>query len=62
MAEIKVQKEYIQKSRIFMYPILGIRRGSSITPIETYLTMENKYKLQDCMFIAVYGRQGNLRL
>ena len=46
--------KYIQKSRIFFYPILRIRRGVSVTPINTYMTWENKYSLQDYKFIVTY--------
>ena len=50
----KLQKEYIQKSRIFLYPLLGIRRGISITPVQTYMSWENTYQLEDCKLICVY--------
>jgi len=47
-------KEYIQKSRIFLYPILKIPRGVSVTPIQTYMEWEGKYKVSDCKLISVY--------
>lgn len=46
--------KYIQKSRIYFYPLLRIRRGVSVTPINTYMTWENKFSLQDHKFIVVY--------
>jgi hypothetical protein len=50
----QLQKDYIQKSRIFLYPLLGIRRGTSITPIQTYMTWDGIYTVNDYRFIAVY--------
>ena len=37
-----------------MYPLLEIKRGSSVTPIETYLSWENQYSLSDRKFICHY--------
>lgn len=47
-------KDYIQKSRIFLYPLLGIRRGFSVTPVQTYMSWEGKYDLTDNRLIIVY--------
>jgi len=52
--KIEVPKDYIQKSRIFFYPLLGVRRGSSVTPVSTHMTWEGVYTVQDYRFIAVY--------
>lgn len=49
-----IYPSYIQKSRLFLYPILGIKRGSSVTPVQTYMSWENVYTLEDCKFIVVY--------
>ena len=49
-----VRKTYIQKSRIFLYPLLNIRRGVSVTPLQTYLTWDEVYTVSDCKLIAVY--------
>lgn len=51
---LSVYKEYIQKSRIFLYPILNVPRGANITPIQTYMEWENQYKKEDCKLIVVY--------
>lgn len=47
-------KNYFQKSRTFLYPALGIRRGSSFVPIETYMAWEGKYQPEDRKFCCVY--------
>jgi len=47
-------KNYFQKSRIFLYPALKIPRKSSIIPIDTYLTWEGNYSLNDNKLLCVY--------
>jgi hypothetical protein len=55
MAAIEsLYKDYFQKSRIFLYPILEIKRGSSVTPIETYMAWEGKYSVNDMKLICLY--------
>ncbi len=34
-------RKYFQKSKIFIYPLLGIKQGTKIVPIETYLEQLN---------------------
>jgi len=52
-----VISKYIQKSRIFLYPLLKIKRGISVTPIQTYMAWEGKYGLDENMFITVYHKR-----
>lgn len=47
-------KEYFQKSRVFLYPALEIKRGSSIMPIQSYMAWEGNYDLQDRKLICLY--------
>lgn len=55
MQEIKsLITDYVQKSRIFLYPQLKIRRGVSVTPIETYMCWPGKYSLKDNVLICLY--------
>ena len=49
-----LHKDYVQKSRIFLYPILDIKRGSSVTPCELYVSWDGFYKPEDCKLIALY--------
>jgi hypothetical protein len=49
-----VYKEYYQKSRLFLYPALKIRRGVSIKPIQTYMSWDGLYSLDDCKLICTY--------
>jgi len=53
----KLPKEYFQKSRIFLYPILGIRRSSNIKPEETYIAWEEFIRPNDRKLICVYKSQ-----
>jgi hypothetical protein len=46
--------DYVQKSRLFMYPALGIKRGGSVTPIETYVSLKDYYDETDHKLICLY--------
>lgn len=54
MAIKSLYKDYFQKSRIFIYPILEIRRGASVTPIETYISWDEQYSSKDMKLVCVY--------
>lgn len=47
-------KKYFQKSKIFIYPLLDIRRGAQIVPVETYVAWNDSYYPEDKKFICVY--------
>ena len=51
----KLHDKYTQKSRIFLYPALNIRRGSSIKPIQTYVAWEELISPTDRKLICVYN-------
>ena len=50
----RLQKEYIQKSSIFLYPHLLIKKGVTIIPIQTYMSWTEHYDVTDCKLICVY--------
>jgi|688.fasta_scaffold11077_6 hypothetical protein len=54
MALNSVYKKYFQKSKVFLYPILGIKRGVSVVPIETYISWKGYYNSEDMKLICVY--------
>ena len=54
MAITSLYKDYFQKSRIFLYPILEIKRGASVTPIETYVEWTGHYSRHDMKLICLY--------
>lgn len=47
-------KKYFQKSKIFAYPLLDIKRGTQIVPSETYFSWNNMFKPEDRKLICVY--------
>ena len=49
-----IQGNYIQKSRIFLYPLLGIRRGVSTVPEGTFMSWEDEYGVEDNKFLVQY--------
>jgi hypothetical protein len=50
----ELYKDYFQKSRAFMYPLLGIRRGAVVTPMETYVAWEDEFLAEDRKLILTY--------
>jgi hypothetical protein len=54
MAIKSLYKDYFQKSRIFLYPILEIKRGVSVTPIETHVSWTDNYSKSDMKLICLY--------
>ena len=49
----KIYKSYFQKSKVFLYPLLGIRKGIRFVPIETYITWKN-YKSKNALICVYY--------
>lgn len=49
-----VYVKYFQKSKVFLYPLLDIKRGSSVTPKETYISWHNHITSEDMKLICVY--------
>jgi hypothetical protein len=49
----QLYKKYFQKSKILLYPLLGIER-CKIGPIEVYLSIKGKYTPQDQKLVCVY--------
>lgn len=57
MAIDALYKSYFQKSKIFLYPLLDIRRGSSVVPEQTYLSWDGNLTPEDTKLIAVYPKR-----
>lgn len=47
-------RKYFQKSKIFLYPILDIKRGTSVVPKDTYLSWNNTINSEDMKLVCVY--------
>jgi hypothetical protein len=46
--------KYAQKSRFFLYPVLGLKRGSSVVPIESYISIPGVIKPEDKKLVCLY--------
>jgi len=57
---IKLFKDYFQKSKVFLYPILGIAKGARYIPEETYMSWANETdsNFEDMKLFCVYKTQG----
>lgn len=49
--------KYFQKSKVFIYPLLGIKKGSSVVPRETYLSWDSCYGSEDKKLICLYHKR-----
>ncbi len=47
-------KTYFQKSKVFLYPLIGISRKAAYRPSNTYVAWDGRFKPEDCKLIAVY--------
>jgi hypothetical protein len=54
MALNSVYRKYFQKSKVFLYPILGIKRGVSVVPVETYISWKGYCNSEDMKLVCVY--------
>ena len=49
-----VYTDYFQKSKVFMYPLLGLKKGLTYVPRQTYIAWEDVYSTEDTMFVCLY--------
>jgi hypothetical protein len=54
MALTALYRKYFQKSKIFLYPLLDIKKGTTTVPIDTYFSWEGKYNLEDMKLVCIY--------
>jgi hypothetical protein len=47
--------KYFQKSKIFLYPILDIKKGTNVVPTETYFSWGTRYAPEDMKLVCVYN-------
>lgn len=57
----QVYAEYFQKSKVFLYPLLQIRKGVQYVPIETYISWNDKYSIEDNKFLCLYSAEDNAK-
>jgi hypothetical protein len=53
-------RKYFQKSKIFLYPLLDIKRGTSVVPEDTYVSWEGQYAPEDMKLVCVYYHRDDL--
>jgi len=49
-----VYTDYFQKSKVFLYPLLRLKKGLAYVPKQTYVAWENVYTAEDCRFFCEY--------
>lgn len=54
MAIKSIYNKYFQKSKVFLYPLLGIKRGAKVIPSETYLAWDPYYIAEDMKLVCLY--------
>jgi hypothetical protein len=54
-----VYSEYFQKSKVFLYPVLEIKKGVRYVPMETYIAWEDVYSSEDNMFLCLYSAEND---
>lgn len=54
---MKLFKTYFQKSKVFLYPLLGIAKGARYIPKETYMSWKNHYLPGDMKLFCVYKQK-----
>ena len=60
MALNSVYRKYFQKSQVFVYPLLGIKRGAAYVPKATYVAWEeNEITSEDMKLVCVYENDGS---
>ena len=50
-----VYTDYFQKSKVFIYPLLKIKKGMAYVPSETYIAWEHVYSPKECRILCVYN-------
>ena len=50
----KLYGKYFQKSKSFLYPVLGINKDTMYPPIQSYMAWEDKYSVTDHKLILSY--------
>lgn len=54
MSQIKLESTYYQKSKMFLYPHLGIKGGATAVPAKTFMRWQGLYASEDRKLICRY--------
>ena len=55
-----VYTQYFQKSKVFLYPLLGIKKGYKHVPKNTYVIWNKFYTQEDRKLITLYEHENNI--
>jgi hypothetical protein len=56
----KLYSKYFQKSRSFLFPILGLKKNAKFIPIQCYMAWENVYSTEDRKLILIYEKENTV--
>jgi len=59
MAIDALYRDYFQKSKVFLYPLLGIKKGSPAAPKQCYLSWNTAITPEDMKLICVYTKRND---
>ena len=48
--------KYFQKSKTFLFPVLGLKRTGDFHPVQTYISWKGRYTLSERKLICVYEK------
>lgn len=54
-----VYTQYFQKSKVFLYPLLKLKKGIPFVPVETYICWDGVYGIDDFKYLCVYHSDRN---
>jgi hypothetical protein len=50
-----VYTQYFQKSKVFLYPLLKLKKGIDYVPEQTYIAWDGLYSPEDMKFLCLYN-------
>lgn len=57
----QIYNKYFQKSKCFLFPVLGIKKESEYIPIQSFMIWENIYNLNDYNLILIYENSKHIK-
>ena len=51
--------QYFQKSKVFLYPLLKLKKGIDFVPEQTYIAWDGLYQPSDYKFLCLYNAKKN---
>jgi len=54
-----IYTNYFQKSKVFLYPLLCLRKGITHVPSETFIAWDNVYDIDENKFLCLYTIEEN---